>query len=698
MLLSIGLIVKNEEKYLEQCLTALQPILNSIDSELIIADTGSTDNTVEIAKKFTDNVYYFEWINDFAAARNFTLERAKGEWYMFIDADEIFQSCNNIINFFKSGEYRKYTFASYTIRNYTNIDDLKNFSDHFGLRLCKKIPEVHFSGKIHETFNTWEINSIIKFIPDVADHFGYLFISNPELKQKKMSRNLELLYDLVENESIEDHPLAYSQISDCLVLLNEKEKALEYIDKGINELRNLSDIGFALIDYYTKKMQLLFKMSDYEKMIEVASEYFSSDNIVRKGVLYSDIELYFLRADAYKNLGEYNKALKDYAECFRLMREEKRGKLDTPDKLLGNRIYTIDKNIVNIVNDFSMICVLTNKFGTLDEHLKILSIEDYYDDHNYIDFRINLQFEIMDHLGYKDLQKWYVKLDDYGKKSFNKFSRHGLFFTNKQSERINAILKLKTDDNSLIDIFRVFKTYLCDNSTDITAICEFGAKYGYEKYPELLYIMLFINADITPFINNSFFSVEYTKQIIGKFPDFIDNYSVYDISAVSPDGIENAAILNKAVIFAALEKKKPVEKLLERFSALGNRWQTEFDNDEIPCVINESIIIGNVLNSFYRKDYKACLTWLRSLIAASKDYAPVVKHYQQLIKDAMAKQSQPSVKPQLAEMSAAVKKNVREMIAAGNYSAADKTLRELAQIVPGDPEIDMLYEEIEKSR
>ena len=105
-----------------------------------------------------------------------------------------------------------------------------------------------------------------------------------------------------------------------------------------------------------------------------------------------------------------------------------------------------------------------------------------------------------------------------------------------------------------------------------------------------------------------------------------------------------------------------------------------------------------MLNSFYRKDYKACLTWLRSLIAASKDYAPVVKHYQQLIKDAMAKQSQPSVKPQLAEMSAAVKKNVREMIAAGNYSAADKTLRELAQIVPGDPEIDMLYEEIEKSR
>ncbi|MEG1165497.1 MAG: glycosyltransferase, partial [Oscillospiraceae bacterium] len=52
--LSIGMIVKNEEKYLRSCLTALMPLLKQVDSELIIVDTGSTDSTLSIAKEFTD--------------------------------------------------------------------------------------------------------------------------------------------------------------------------------------------------------------------------------------------------------------------------------------------------------------------------------------------------------------------------------------------------------------------------------------------------------------------------------------------------------------------------------------------------------------------------------------------------------------------------------------------------------------------
>ena len=54
IMLTIGMIVKNEEKVLRRCLTSLQPLMNEIRCELIIADTGSTDSTVEIAKEFMD--------------------------------------------------------------------------------------------------------------------------------------------------------------------------------------------------------------------------------------------------------------------------------------------------------------------------------------------------------------------------------------------------------------------------------------------------------------------------------------------------------------------------------------------------------------------------------------------------------------------------------------------------------------------
>ena len=185
MVLSIGMIVKNEEKYLDRCLSALKPILDNVDSELIIADTGSTDNTVEIAKKYTDNVFYFEWINDFAAARNSTIERAKGEWYMFIDADEIFESCDDIINFFNSGMYKSYSCACYTIKSYSNSENLNMFSSTLITRIFRLTPETRFVGCVHEKIQP-ALNSAVK-LNSVAGHYGYLF-NDKEIKEKKETK------------------------------------------------------------------------------------------------------------------------------------------------------------------------------------------------------------------------------------------------------------------------------------------------------------------------------------------------------------------------------------------------------------------------------------------------------------------------------------------------------------------------------
>ena len=88
--ISTCMIVKNEEALLARCLDCVR----SFSDEIIIVDTGSTDRTKEIAARYTDHIYDFPWINDFAAARNFSFSKASMDYIYIADADEIIDSDN----------------------------------------------------------------------------------------------------------------------------------------------------------------------------------------------------------------------------------------------------------------------------------------------------------------------------------------------------------------------------------------------------------------------------------------------------------------------------------------------------------------------------------------------------------------------------------------------------------------------------
>lgn len=85
MTISVCMIVKNEEDVLERCLNCVKQFAD----EIVIVDTGSTDATKDIAKNFTPNVYDFEWVENFSAARNFSFEKATKDYCMWLDADDI---------------------------------------------------------------------------------------------------------------------------------------------------------------------------------------------------------------------------------------------------------------------------------------------------------------------------------------------------------------------------------------------------------------------------------------------------------------------------------------------------------------------------------------------------------------------------------------------------------------------------------
>jgi hypothetical protein len=82
--ISACLIVKDEAATLDRCLASIAPVVD----EIIVVDTGSTDSSVEIARRYTDKVFFYPWHDDFAAARNESLRHATGDWVMVIDADE----------------------------------------------------------------------------------------------------------------------------------------------------------------------------------------------------------------------------------------------------------------------------------------------------------------------------------------------------------------------------------------------------------------------------------------------------------------------------------------------------------------------------------------------------------------------------------------------------------------------------------
>ena len=85
--ISLCMIVRDEEAALGRCLESVKDAVE----EIIVVDTGSVDRTKEIAARFTDKVYDFVWVDDFAAARNFAFSKATMEYCMWLDAEDVYK-------------------------------------------------------------------------------------------------------------------------------------------------------------------------------------------------------------------------------------------------------------------------------------------------------------------------------------------------------------------------------------------------------------------------------------------------------------------------------------------------------------------------------------------------------------------------------------------------------------------------------
>ncbi len=149
--ISLCMIVKNEEKSLERCLKSYAPLMD----EIIVVDTGSTDKTKEIAARFTDKIYDFEWINDFSAARNFSFEKATCDYIFSADADEVLDEENRKqFEILKQVLDEEIEIVQMYYGNQFQNGTIYNYDCELRPKLFKRLRKFTWIEPIHETVRT----------------------------------------------------------------------------------------------------------------------------------------------------------------------------------------------------------------------------------------------------------------------------------------------------------------------------------------------------------------------------------------------------------------------------------------------------------------------------------------------------------------------------------------------------------------
>jgi tetratricopeptide (TPR) repeat protein len=159
--ISLCMIVRNEERFIRQCLTSVRQYVDQI----VVVDTGSTDSTIPIARELGAEIFEHPWANDFSEARNYSISQATGEWILILDADEMLaerdalqlrrfvsDSCVEGLKLIQRTYLQSANFVCAT-PNPKDYEEGHQYSDCVNvsvIRLFRNDPRIRYAGKVHE--------------------------------------------------------------------------------------------------------------------------------------------------------------------------------------------------------------------------------------------------------------------------------------------------------------------------------------------------------------------------------------------------------------------------------------------------------------------------------------------------------------------------------------------------------------------
>lgn len=327
--ISVCIIAKNEEKHIEECCRRLQPY----GLEIVLVDTGSTDGTAEFARKYTDKIFYFEWCNDFSAAKNYAMEKASHNWILSLDCDEYLE----ILDIDLLQKYMKqypYSAGRILIRNRFTESGQTAFEQvrvsRFFNRCC-----YHFEGAVHEQLvpdsvhtegccgsnvncsagsagtawtndvlqkNTFE-QTPMKYVydaPITVLHVGY--DGSEEEMREKSKRNISLLEKELETQGAD--PYLYYQLGQSYRKLHDYENAFHYFDLGL-----AMDVDPAL-DYVQTMVEsygyTLLDLNRNQEALNLSGVY---------DVFAKRADFVFLMGLIYMNNGLFEEAIREFEKA-----------------------------------------------------------------------------------------------------------------------------------------------------------------------------------------------------------------------------------------------------------------------------------------------------------------------------------------------------------------------------------------------
>ena len=375
-MISACIITKNNQATIEECLTSLY----KYNVEIVIADTGSTDKTVELAQQFTDKVYHFDWIDDFAAARNFVASKASFDYILSLDSDEyLIEGSREELEAFFRKEDTTCTLGMYNIVNILGKGKRKNASATIVARIYNR-QYFKYYYQIHEQLEKIASRSdtlIYSTVDLEVLHYGYL---DKKISIKKNKRNLKLL--LKQLDMTPNNPYFIYQTAKSYFILGNYNQAFKYYQRFFEIPKDYR--LFWLKEALDTYLKLCMLTKNYVKALEKV-KIFQNQYLDSFGMLCLFAEVYIandqdkeaekvLKLALKLNFGKYSElgwkkvdAYKELAQIF-----ERQGKW-----VLANEMFSKikDKSLhLSLDNQLTMVVLANDETDKLTACLQSLAV------------------------------------------------------------------------------------------------------------------------------------------------------------------------------------------------------------------------------------------------------------------------------------------------------------------------------------